>query len=95
MARATAARLALGASAVVSPTVAADWLPRSRADELRWLRARGLVHKRLMHDEDGRLTESEYVIWGEVLAELNGTRKPETPASRRPRGNVRYLDPDR
>jgi hypothetical protein len=94
MSKSTDARLALGRDAVVAPTVAATWLPGARADELRWLRARGLVRSRQIPDEDGRTITKEYVIWGEVLAELDGTRKPDPPA-RRPRGGtLRYLDPE-
>ncbi len=94
MSRATDARLALGRDAVVAPTVAATWLPGARADELRWLRARGLVRSRQIPDEEGHVVTKEYVIWGEVLAELDGTRKPE-PVQRRSRGGtLRYLDPE-
>jgi hypothetical protein len=69
----TALRVALGSAAVLSPAEAAALLPGRDQDELRWLRAQGLVRERVLPDQ--RLTE--YVLWREVEAALGATRSPE------------------
>lgn len=69
----TALRVALGSAAVLSPSEAASLLPGRDQDELRWLRAQGLVRERAL--PDGRLTE--YVLWREVETALGTTRSPE------------------
>ena len=58
-------RAALGAAAVVSVRVAAEWLPWSDQDARLWLRRRGLVR-----EVDGR----EVVVWGDVVAAIRGSK---------------------
>jgi hypothetical protein len=90
-------RKSLGSAAIVPPSVAAAWLPFNDADAIRWLRARGLVHKISVPDETGELRVVEVVIWGEVIEEVQGKRSPaaQPPKQRSNRPPVLpYSDPD-
>jgi hypothetical protein len=55
-------RARLGPAAIITPTVAASWLPLSDADARNWLRQNDLIH-----DLDGRAV----VVWGEVVARVS------------------------
>lgn len=73
----TVLRTAQGDAAVYSPREAAALLPGRDEDELRWLRAEGLVREKTY--PDGRT--AEYVLWSEVHRALDASR-PELPAQR-------------
>ena len=86
--RAAAERVALGADAVVPPSVAARWLPWGRAASLAWLNARGLI--RVIPDVPGG--PREVVIWGEVLDALRGIT---VAVPKRPSAKLAWSDPGR
>lgn len=65
-----AARLTLGAAAVLPVAQAVQLMPLGDARARRWLRSRGLVR-----DLDG----AEVVIWGDVLEALRATTEPTAP----------------
>ena len=70
----TASRLHLGAAAVLSPAKAAELLPFRESDALRWMRENGLVRQ-----IPGL---GEAVIWGEVVAAIQGPPSPPPPSRR-------------
>jgi hypothetical protein len=86
-------RRELGRDAVIRPSTAAEWLPFSDADALRWLRSKRLIHAVPLIDEDGEIREVEVVIWGEVLDEIAGRRVAPKPTASRGRGTVDWEDP--
>jgi hypothetical protein len=92
-------RKALGAAAVVRPSVAAAWLPFGDAASLRWLEDHGLIITTEVVNEAGKLMPRQVVIWGDVLDELRGLRSARPPAPQpqasqsRQRGSVAWLDP--
>ena len=69
-----AARLALGANAVLSLAQAVDLLPLDRVKARQWLKDRSLVRT---------LAEHEVVIWGDVLDALRdgATARQPSPTS--------------
>lgn len=66
-----AARLAMGANAVLSLAQTVDLLPLGRVDARQWLKSRGLVRT---------LAEHEVVIWGDVLEALRDGSEVTAPA---------------
>jgi hypothetical protein len=77
-------RALLGSSAIISPTVAASWLPLSDSDARRWLRENSLIR-----DLDGRAV----VVWGEVVACVSkcDPAAPRIPTHPLPRVSLRPL----
>lgn len=90
-------RLALGAAAVVRPTVAARWLGLDRRDGVAWLRARGLVRSIGVPTPAGDVRVVERVVWGDVLEAVRGT--DSVPSGYRVAaptgGSLAWLDPER
>lgn len=66
-----AARLAMGANAVLSLAQAVDLLPLDRVKARQWLKDRNLVRT---------LAEHEVVIWGDVLDALRAGSEVPAPA---------------
>jgi hypothetical protein len=88
-------RLALGAAAVVRPTVAARWLGLDRRAGVAWLRALGLVRAIGVPTADGDVRLVERVVWGDVLDAVRGLDSAPAPRRAAPAPSLPWLDPER
>ena len=77
-------RRQLGSAAVVSPSVAASWLPWDDRDAMDWLKSQGLIL---------RVRAKRVVIWGDVLDRLRELehRAEEPEPARRARTPTHQL----